>query len=88
MGLSQDNILRKLFRIVSYSLELLLVRLYNKSFLGSNDIAAQFHSLYYSSPERTWNNTRWMGYRTMPLSGPMPPEVFRQRNEASQCGDR
>ena len=65
MGLSQDNILRKLFRIVNYSLELLLVRLYNKSFLGSNDIAAQFHSLYYSSPERTWNNTRWMGRRTM-----------------------
>ena len=65
MGLSQDNILRKLFRIVNYSLELLLVRLYNKSFLGSNDIAAQFHLLYYSSPERTWNNTRWMGYRTM-----------------------
>ena len=65
MGLSQDNILRKLFRIINYSLELLLVRLYNKSFLGSNDIAAQFHSLYYSSPERTWNNTRWMGRRTM-----------------------
>ena len=65
MGLSQDNILRKLFRIVNYILELLLVRLYNKSFLGSNDIAAQFHSLYYSSPERTWNNTRWMGRRTM-----------------------
>ena len=65
MWLSQDNILRKLFRIVNYSLELLLVRLYNKSFLGSNDIAAQFHSLYYSSPERTWNNTRWMGRKTM-----------------------
>ena len=65
MGLSQDSILRKLFRIVNYGLELLLVRLYNKSFLGSRDVVAQFHSLYYCSPERTWNNTRWMGYRTM-----------------------
>ena len=65
MGLSQDGILRKLFRIVNYGLELLLVRLYNKSFLGSRDVVAQFHSLYYCSPERTWNNTRWMGRRTM-----------------------
>jgi len=65
MGLSQDSILRKLFRIINYGLELLLVRLYNKSFLGSRDVVAQFHSLYYCSPERTWNNTRWMGYRTM-----------------------
>ena len=59
MGLSQDSILRKLFRIVNYGLELLLVRLYNKSFLGSRDVVAQFHSLYYCSPERTWNNTRY-----------------------------
>lgn len=61
LGLSQDNISRKLLRIINYGLELLLVRLYNKSSADSKDIVDQFHSLYYCSPERTWNNTRWMG---------------------------
>jgi len=65
LGLSQDNIFRKLLRIINYGLELLLVRLYNKSSSDSKDIVDQFHSLYYCSPERTWNNTRWMGRRTM-----------------------
>jgi cephalosporin hydroxylase len=65
LGLSQDNIFRKLFRIINYSLELLLVRLHHKSSSSSRDIVGQFHSLYYCSPERTWNNTRWMGRRTM-----------------------
>ena len=65
LGLSQDNISRKLLRIINYGLELLLVRLYNKSSSDSKDIVDQFHSLYYCSPERTWNNTRWMGRRTM-----------------------
>jgi cephalosporin hydroxylase len=65
LGLSQDNIFRKLRRIINYGLELLLVRLYNKSSSGSKDTVDQFHSLYYCSPERTWNNTRWMGRRTM-----------------------
>ena len=65
LGLSQDNISRKLLRIIYYGLELLLVRLYNKSSSDSKDIVDQFHSLYYCSPERTWNNTRWMGRRTM-----------------------
>ena len=65
LGLSQDNIFRKLFRVINYGLELLLVRLYNKSSSDSKDIVDQFHSLYYCSPERTWNNTRWMGRRTM-----------------------
>jgi cephalosporin hydroxylase len=65
MGLSQDNIFQKLFRIFSFVLELIFVRLYNKFSKNSGDIPAQFHSLYYSSPERTWKNTRWMGHRTM-----------------------
>ena len=65
MGLSQDNIFQKLFRIVNFALELIFVRLYNKFSKNSGDIPAQFHSLYYSSPERTWKNTRWMGCRTM-----------------------
>ena len=65
LGLSQDNIFRKLFRIINYSLELLLVRLHHKSSSRSRDIVDQFHSLYYCSPEKTWNNTRWMGRRTM-----------------------
>ena len=65
MGLSQDNIFRKIFRIVNYGLEFILVRLYNKSFQSSKDISAKFHWLYYYSPARTWSNTRWMGYRTM-----------------------
>ena len=65
MGLSQDGIFRKLLRIFSFVLELIFVRLYNKFSRNSGDIPAQFHSLYYSSPERTWKNTRWMGHRTM-----------------------
>jgi cephalosporin hydroxylase len=65
MGLSQDNIFQKLFRIFSFILELIFVRLYNNFSRNSGDIPAQFHSLYYSSPERTWKNTRWMGHRTM-----------------------
>ena len=65
MGLSQDGIFRKLLRIFSFVLELIFVRLYNKFSKNSGDIPAQFHSLYYSSPERTWKNTRWMGHRTM-----------------------
>ena len=65
LGLSQDNIFRKLFRIVNFFLELIFVRLYNKFSRNSENIPAQFHSLYYSSPERTWKNTRWLGHRTM-----------------------
>lgn len=65
LGLSQDNIFRKLFRIMNFVLELILVKSYNKFSRNSGDIPAQFHSLYYSSPGRTWKNTRWMGYRTM-----------------------
>ena len=65
LGLSQDNLIRKLFRIINYGLELILVRLYHKSSSGFRDTVDLFHSLYYSSPERTWNNTRWMGRRTM-----------------------
>lgn len=65
MGLSQDGIFRKLFRIVTFGLELIFVRSYNYFSRNSGDIPAQFHSLYYSSPERTWKNTRWMGCRTM-----------------------
>ena len=65
LGLSQDNIFRKLFRIVTFVFELIFIRLYNKFSRNSGDIPSQFHSLYYSSPERTWKNTRWMGYRTM-----------------------
>ena len=65
LGLSQDNLVRKLFRIINYSLELILVRLYHKSSSSFRDTVDLFHSLYYSSPERTWNNTRWMGRRTM-----------------------
>ena len=65
LGLSQDNIFRKLFRIITFGFELVFIRLYNRFSRNSGDIPAQFHSLYYSSPERTWKNTRWMGYRTM-----------------------
>jgi cephalosporin hydroxylase len=65
MGLSQDGVLRKLFRIVTFALELIFVRSYNYFSRNSGDIPAQFHSLYYSSPERTWKSTRWMGHRTM-----------------------
>ena len=65
LGLSQDNIFRKLLRIINYGLELLLIRLYNKTSSNSKDIVNKFHSLYYCSPERTWNNTRWMGRRTL-----------------------
>jgi cephalosporin hydroxylase len=65
MGLSQDNIYRKLSRIFNFALELIFIRLYNKFSRNSGDIPSQFHSLYYSSPERTWKNTRWMGCRTM-----------------------
>ena len=65
MGLSQDNVFRKILRIFNYGLEFILVRLYNKSFQYSGDVSAQFHWLYYYSPTRTWSNTRWMGYRTM-----------------------
>jgi cephalosporin hydroxylase len=78
MGLSQDNIFRKLSRIFNFGLELVLIRLYNKFSRSSGDIPAQFHSLYYSSPERTWKNTRWMGYRTMkcPLDLWIYQEIF------------
>ena len=65
MGLSQDNVFRKILRILNYGLEFVLIRLYNKSFQNSRDVSAQFHWLYYYSPARTWSNTRWMGYRTM-----------------------
>jgi len=65
LGLSEDSVFRKLFRIVNFVLELIFVRLYNKFSQNSGDIPAQFHSLYYSSPERTWKNTRWLGHRTM-----------------------
>jgi len=65
MGLSQDGVFRKIFRIATFVLELIFVRSYNYFSKNSGDIPAQFHSLYYSSPERTWKNTRWMGHRTM-----------------------
>ncbi len=65
MGLSQDGIFRKLFRIATFALELVFVRSYNYFSRNSGDIPSQFHSLYYSSPEKTWKNTRWMGHRTM-----------------------
>jgi cephalosporin hydroxylase len=65
MGLSQDNFFQKLFRIFSFAIELIFIRLYNKFSRNSGDIPTKFHSLYYSSPDRTWKNTRWMGHRTM-----------------------
>lgn len=65
MGLSQDNIFRKLVRIVNFASESVFFRLYNYFLKNPGDIPDQFHSLYYGSPERTWKNTRWMGHRTM-----------------------
>ncbi len=65
LGLSRDNMFRKLYRIANFFLELIFVRLYNKFSRNSENIPDQFHSLYYSSPERTWKNTRWLGHRTM-----------------------
>ncbi len=65
MGLSPNNILKKIFRIINYGLEFILIRLYNKSFSNSEDIVSKFHWLYYYSHNRTWSNTKWMGCRTM-----------------------
>ena len=47
LGLSQDNMFRKLYRIANFFLELIFVRLYNKFSRNSENIPAQFHSLYY-----------------------------------------